>query len=191
MKQTAVYMRVSTLDQESGIQSQEKALKDYIISHNVQGVKWYRDRLSGATTNRPAFKKLQADIFAGKVDTVLSWKLDRLSRSMRDGINILCEWISRDIRVVAISQQLDFSGPIGQMIAGVLFAIGQMELENLRENTKRGLAAARARGVKLGKRATIFADDIQKLKDEGLNMTEIAKKLGKTRQAVYAALKRG
>ena len=91
MSATAVYLRVSTLDQDKGLLSQESALKDYLKGHKIRNVKWYRDKVSGATTNRPAFKRLQKDIFTGKVSTVICWKLDRLSRSMQDGVNVLTD----------------------------------------------------------------------------------------------------
>ena len=191
MKTTAIYLRVSTLDQEKGIRSQEKALREYVKAQGLPKSKWYRDRLSGSTTDRPVFTRLQRDIFSGRVGTVVCWRLDRLSRSLRDGINILCDWCDRGIRIVSVSQQLDFNGTTGQLIASVLFAVAQMERENLRENTKRGLAAAKARGVKLGKRPRLFAKDILPLRKSGMTVTEIAKKFGKSRQAIYDALKRG
>ncbi|MBI9019615.1 MAG: recombinase family protein [Phycisphaerae bacterium] len=165
------YLRVSTFEQESGLASQDKALKDYLAGHGITDVKWYRDRVSGSTTDRPALERLQKDIFSGKIKTVVCWKLDRLSRSLKDGINILTDWIEKDVRIVSVAQQLDFSGAAGQMIASVLFAVAAMERENIRENTKRGLAAAKARGVKLGKRARITADKVNELQAKGLNMT--------------------
>ena len=133
---------------------------------------------------------MQKAIFSGKVDAVVVWKLDRLSRSLKDGIIILTDWLEKGIRVIATSQQLDFSGAVGQMIASVLFAVAAMERENLRENTKRGIAAAKARGVKLGKRPKLFANDIVPLLQDGYSIAKVSKKLGKTRQAIYDALKR-
>ena len=186
----AVYLRVSTLDQEKGLQSQEKALRDYLRGHGIDNATWYRDRLSGSTTNRPAFEAMQRDVFTGKVKTVICWKLDRLSRSLRDGIAVLGDWLDKDVRVVAVSQQLDFSGAVGQMVAGVLFAVAQMERDNLRENTKRGLQAAKARGVKLGKRPKLFAKQIVPLIESGLSIGAVSLRLGKSRQAIYRALKR-
>jgi len=168
----------------------EKALKEYCNNHGLNNLLWYRDKITGSTTNRTAFNKLQSDIFDGKVDTVVCWKLDRLSRSLKDGINILTDWLEKDVRVIAIAQQLDFSGAAGQLIASVLFAVAAMERENLRENTKRGMAAAKAKGVKLGKRPKLFAKDIVPLLQNGLSIGETAEKLGKTRQAIYNALKR-
>lgn len=189
-KKVAAYCRVSTYDQEKGLQSQEKALRDYCNNHGFENLVWYKDKISGSKIDRPAFNKLQKAIFDGKINTVVVWKLDRLSRSLKDGINILTDWLEKDVRIIATSQQLDFSGAVGQMIASVLFAVAAMERENLRENTKRGIAAARARGVKLGKRPKLFAKDIVPLLQDGFSIARVSRKLGKTRQAVYDALKR-
>lgn len=190
IKVIAVYCRVSTLDQEKGLKSQEKSLQDYCNNLDFTNLAWYRDKITGSTTDRPAFNKLQRDIFTGKVNTVVCWKLDRLSRSLKDGINILTDWLEKKVRVIATAQQLDFSGAVGQLIASVLFAIAAMERENLRENTKRGMAAAKARGVRLGKRPKIFSKDIVPLLQSGLSIGDVATKLNKTRQAIYNALKR-
>lgn len=58
---------------------------------------------------------------AGK--TVMVWKLDRLSRRLRDGVNLLADWCDRGIRVVSITQQIDLSGPVGRMIAAVMLGL--------------------------------------------------------------------
>lgn len=191
MKTTACYIRISTLDQGKGLKSQEKALRDYCGNHGLRDVKWYRDVLSGSTTARPAFERLQQDIFTGRVHTVVCWKLDRLSRSLKDGINTLSDWLTKNVRVVSVTQQLDFSGPTGQLVASVLFAVAAMERENIRENTKRGLAAAKARGVKLGKRPRLFARDIVPMIEGGMSVAAVARTLGKSRQAIYDAISRG
>jgi len=121
---------------------------------------------------------------------VVCWKLDRLSRSLQDGINILCGWLKMDVRIVSVSEQLDFAGAQGQLFAAMLFALAAMQREGLRENTRRGMAAAKARGVKLGKRAKLHTADILPLLEHGLSLSEVAKRLGKTRQGIYAAFRR-
>lgn len=189
-KKVGVYCRVSTLDQTKGIKSQEHALKEYCINNGLTGRRWYRDKVTGATTNRPAFNRLQKDIFAGEVGTVVVWKLDRLSRSLKDGINTLCDWLKKDVRIIAITQQLDFSGATGQLVASVLFAVAAMERENLRENIKRGLNAAKARNVKLGRPHSDLIEKIMPLLKEGMSVAEVANKLDKTRQGIYDCLKR-
>lgn len=188
MMKAAVYLRVSTLDQEKGIASQEQAVRAYLKGHNLEAVT-FRDRLSGKNLERPGFKKLQKAIFLGQVDTVIVWKLDRLSRSLRDGVVVLSDWLEKGVRVIAISQQLDFGGAAGKLLAAVLFALGEMERDNLRENTKRGLAAARARGVVLGRPRVVDGKAIAALKQEGLGAAAIAEKLAISRQSVYMALR--
>jgi DNA invertase Pin-like site-specific DNA recombinase len=191
MERIGVYLRVSTFDkQNKGLDSQERALREYCLNHGFKNVTWYRDKMSGSTIDRPAFNKLQKDIFAGEINTVVCWKLDRLSRSLKDGINILTDWLKKDVRVIATAQQLDFSGTIGQMIAGILFAVAQMERENLRENTKRGIEAARAKGKRLGKRPLLFAKDIMPLLQGGSSIGQVATSLNKSRQAIYNCLAR-
>ena len=191
MKTVAAYIRVSTLEQDKGLDSQRRAIKQWAANNRIKGIRWYVDKVSAASTRRPEFNKLQKAIFAGKVGTVLVWKLDRLSRSLKDGIEVLTNWCDKGIRVVSVTQQIDFNGTVGQLIASVLLALAQMERENIRENTLRGLRAARARGVQLGRPVTLFAKDIKKLQKQGLNISQIAAKLGKSRQAIYDALERG
>lgn len=191
MKTTACYIRVSTADhQEKGLNSQRRALEQYAANHGLTNIRWFIDRASGGCMDRPAFDKLQAAIFQGRIHTVIVWRLDRLSRSLRDGINVLCSWLEQGVRIISVTQQLDFNGPTGQLIASVLFAVAAMERESLRENTRRGLAAAKQRGVKLGKRPRLFIEDIEPLLRQGLSVSQIAQRLGCTRPAVYNAAKR-
>ncbi len=192
MKFVALYMRVSTIDKQAGgLESQEDALKEYCRNHDLTSIRVYKDKMTGSRMDRPQLEKLQQDIFMGKISTVICWKLDRLSRSLKDGINLLVDWLDRDVRVIAISQQFDFSGSVGKLIASVLLGIAEMERQNIRENIVRGMNNARKNGKKIGGREPkVFAGDILRLKDQGLNMTQIAKDLGVTRQACYLALGR-
>lgn len=185
----AVYLRVSTTDQQNGLDSQEKALREYCHCHGIKP-KPYRDTVSGATTDRPSLKKLQADIFAGKIKTVIVWKLDRLSRSLRDGVSTLCDWLERGVRVVSVTQQFDFSGATGKLVASLLLGLAEMERESLRENTRRGMAAARARGSQIGRPKKLRASDIVHCVQQGDSMPSIAKRFGVTVPALYQCLKR-
>lgn len=191
-KQAAVYVRVSTLDQEKGKDSQRRALKSYCKNHSIKDYEWYVDKLSGANTKRPAFMRMQKDIFNGKVDTIVVWSLDRITRrGVKEGLDILIGWLDKKIRVVSVNEQLDFSGAMGELLASVFFAIARMQREALRENTKRGLKAAVARGSILGKRPRIFAKDIVKMIEKGFLMEDISTKLRVTKPALYLCLERG
>ena len=96
--------------------------------------------------DRTAFRQLQEAIFDGEVKTVVCWKLDRLSGSLRDGFNVLCDWCDRGLRVVSVTQQIDFSGTVGKMMASVLFAVAEMEQQTRRERQRAGIEAAKERG---------------------------------------------
>ena len=85
------------------------------------------------TMQRAAFQKLQAAIFAGEIDAVLVWKLDRLARSLKEGVNVLADWCKRGVRVIAVTQQIDLSGPVGHLIASLLFGIAEIELHHAKE----------------------------------------------------------
>lgn len=192
MKHTALYVRVSTANkQDKGLDSQEKALIEYCRNHGISDYRFYRDKQTGGNIDRPALKKLQEDIFRGRVSTVLCYKLDRISRDLRDGINLLVSWLEKDIRVVAITQGFDFSGSVGKLIASVLLAVAEMERANSRENICRGMWAAKKKGVRIGgSKPKISKAEVDALKAEGYRISEIARKLNCTRQTVYSATKR-
>ena len=105
-KITALYVRVSTLGkQDKGLESQEKALVEYCQNHGIGNYKFYKDKQTGGNLNRPALQKLQQDIFSGRISTVIVWKLDRISRSLKDGIGLLVDWLEDGLRIVAVSSR--------------------------------------------------------------------------------------
>jgi DNA invertase Pin-like site-specific DNA recombinase len=91
-KACAAYIRVSDYDQNEA--SQRDVIQTWLTGHGINpaSVTWYLDKgKSGDTMDSPAFAELQQAIFMGSVGTVLVYKLDRLSRSLRDGINVLTD----------------------------------------------------------------------------------------------------
>ena len=190
---TAVYIRVSTVGQnESG---QRREIQRWLTGNGLQDAVWFVDKESGDTLARPAFEKLQRDIFDGKVKTVVCWKLDRLSRSLKDGINTLCEWCDKGIRVVSVTQMIDFNGAVGKLIAAVLFAVAQMEQETRRERQAVGIAAAKERGIYKGRKkgaikSGVDLDRVAELRENGLTFSEIAQALGVSVSSVRRYLRR-
>lgn len=146
---TACYLRVSTSAQTDAGQAHE--VERYLAAQGIEAAEYYRDQASGANLKRPEFERLQSDVLAGKVHTVVVYKLDRLARSLRDGVAVLCDWLAQGVRIVSVTQQFDFAGATGKLIASVLLAIAEMERDAIAERTVAGLAAARARGVRLGR----------------------------------------
>ncbi len=198
-KTIACYTRVSTFEQTGAAQRAE--IEKWLESNGIQSerVRWYQDKETGATLKRPAFEKLQSDIFTGKVGTVVVWKLDRLSRNLRDGINVLADWADRGLKVVSITQQLEFNGTLGKMLATLLFGLAEMDLTNIRERQAAGIAAAKKRDATLplserayqGRRRETKKADAQRareLRDRGNKPREIAAALGISERTVFRYL---
>lgn len=177
----AVYIRVSTVGQNEAGQRREITRWLNGSGIDLANVRWFTDKATGTKLDRPDFAKMQREIFTGEIRTVVVWKLDRLSRSIRDGINILAAWCDRGIRVVSVTQQLDFSGALGKMLAAVLLGVGEMEQENRRERQAAGIAVAKERGIYSGRKpGTTKAKPgrAAQLRQRGLTVSEIASALG-------------
>ena len=173
--------------------SQKPEIRRWLQAHGIEPAtaEWFEDKETGRVLKRPAFDRLQEAIFAGTVKTVVVWKLDRISRRQRDGVNLLAEWCERGVRVVAVTQQIDLSGSVGRMVASVLFGLAEIESEYRRERQAAGIAVAKGRGVYRGRqRGTTKAAPrrARELRDRGLTVQEIATALGVGRRTVFRYL---
>jgi len=191
MKKIAAYIRVSTVSQN--LEGQKKAIQDWLSSHGLKA-DFYEDKSTGNNLDRPAFEKLQKDIFSGKVSTVVCFKLDRLSRSLKDGVSVLTDWLEKGVRVVSVTQQLDFSGVTGKLIASVLFAVAEMEQETRKERQKDGINVAKEKGAYKGRRKGATSkknnkERIYQMVGKGYKITEISTALSITRMTIYRVLK--
>jgi DNA invertase Pin-like site-specific DNA recombinase len=190
---TGIYIRVSSPKGQK-TDSQRAELEAWLKRQRISRTQWFEDRESATTLQRDAFQKLQAAIFAGEIDTVVVWKLDRLARSLKEGINVLADWCQRGVRMIAVTQQIDLSGPVGHLIASLLFGIAEIELNHTRERQAAGIALARKRGVYTGRRpgTTKAAPARAKaLRKQKLRVPEIAQALGVKERTVYNYLSHG
>lgn len=122
------------------------------------------------------------------------WKLDRLARNLREGVNVIADWCQRGVRVVSITQQIDLTGTTGRLIASLLFGVAEIELQHVRERQAAGIALAKERGIYRGRKpGTTKArpDRAQELEYKGLTRPEIARSLGVNKRTVYRYLKTG
>jgi len=187
---TAVYVRVSTTDQNP--EGQRKDIQRWLKGNGVTDVTWFVDRETGNHLDRPEFAKLQSAIFHGEIETVVVWQLDRLSRSLRDGINTLGDWLKKGVRLVSTTQLMDFSGSTGGLIASVLFAVAEIETSTRRERQAAGISAARDRGVYRGRKPGTKKADASRavsLREKGNTVAEIATAMGISLRTVARYLK--
>lgn len=189
-----VYLRVSTAQQKND--GQKAAIKRWLKGngHTADQVRWFEDQESGKTLKRPAFEQLQEAIFNGEVRTVVVFKLDRIARSLTDGVNVLGKWCEQGFRVVSVTQQIDLTGAVGELMTAVLFGLAGIEREYIRERQAAGIAEAKKRGVYQGRRKRTQKADPERAKElrsKGLKLAEIAEALGVSLASVKRYLKSG
>jgi DNA invertase Pin-like site-specific DNA recombinase len=187
----ACYCRVSSRSQKTDSQKAELTRWLAYQGHDLTAVQWFEDIERGQSLRRPAFVRLQRAISAGTITTVVVWKLDRLARRQQDGINLLTEWCRHNVRVVAVTQQIDLSGPVGRMVASVLFGLAEIEWEYRRERQAAGIAVAKAQGVYHGRQKGTTKAQPQRaatLRQRGLTVLEIATALGVSERTVFRYL---
>ncbi len=125
-----------------------------------------------------------------EIDAVLVWKLDRFGRSLVDLVTTLNELRELSVVFVSLTESLDFSTPSGRAMAGMLSTFAEFERDIIRERVIAGIANARAKGKPHGRprTASLMKDQIQKFKADGLNNSQIAKKLKISRGSVINQL---
>ena len=168
------------------IDSQVSEIQRWCDNNNFEPI-WFKDTGTGTNLDRPEFQRLQKEIFMGEAKTVVVTEISRVSRSLVDGLNTVADWLKKDIRLVATTQSFDFSGAMGQTIASLLFGFASIENEQRAERQARGILEAKKKGIYKGRKkgtTTVDIDRIVEYRRNGINLEDIAKKLGVGRSTV-------
>lgn len=193
-KHIAIYARVSSNHQD--IRSQEPDLKLYEEACGDAPVRWYVDKASGKTMDRPAWNRLDDDILTGKVSKLVVWRLDRLGRTAA-GLTALFEDLQRrGVGFESLRDKIDLETAAGRLMACVLASVAAYENEIRSERIRAGQAAARAQGKRWGggiKGRRIKVTDeqlivIRRLHSERMPIAQIARAVGLSRPTIYATL---
>ena len=178
------YARVSTIEQNPNLQTDALGLAGC--------QKIFIDKISGTTAQRPELDKLKEQLRAG--DTLVVWRLDRLGRSLKD----LIEWVAyldaQQVSLKSLQESIDTATPTGKLIFHIFGALAEFERNLIVERTNAGLAAARARGVKGGRKKKLDASQqktAQTMYDSRKHsIKEICQTLAITKPTLYKYLKR-
>jgi site-specific DNA recombinase len=151
MKRAFVYCRVSTEEQSQddhySLALQEERCRDYAKSKSWRVAKVRKDVGSGRNGDRPGFQELLQDVSAGAIDVVIVYRLDRLSRNVRDVYDFLERTRQADVGFVSTSEAFDTTCAMGRAMLGVAAVFSQLTREMIGENTRDGMAK-RARSGK-------------------------------------------
>src|SRR6202042_1347556 len=155
----AVYTRVSTeygLDQEfNSLDAQHEAAEAYIRSQAHDGWTLIRTRYddggySGGSTERPALQRLLADIRERKIDIILVYKVDRLTRSLTDFAKLVELFDAHNVSFVSVTQAFNTTNSMGRLTLNVLLSFAQFEREVIAERVRDKVAASKAKGLWMG-----------------------------------------
>jgi DNA invertase Pin-like site-specific DNA recombinase len=161
----AIYGRVSTTAQDTNLQMRE--VRQFVQRRGWQVAEEYIDKgISGSKEKRPALDKLMSDAKRRRFDAVVVYRYDRFARSLRHLVNALDEFRALGIEFVSIHEGVDTSTPNGRLVFGIFASIAEFERELIRARVRSGLAAAKERGIQLGRPALrkFSAADIRQLR---------------------------
>lgn len=180
------YARVSKADGSQVLDLQTDALK----AAGVREVDIYHDQASGKKDDRPGLTACLKALRSG--DTLVVWKLDRLGRSLRHLVNTVQDLSDRGIGFQVITGQganIDTTSASGKLIFGIFASLAEFERELIRERTIAGLAAARARGKKGGRRFQLTKGQVRlaqaSMRNRDTSVSELCRELGISRQTLY------
>ena len=178
------YCRVSSTGQSYEAQV-EKLIKYGVAEDCIRAEKVSGKSLEG----RNELNTLMSFLRSG--DTLVSTKLDRLGRSVRDIENIVNELEEKNISLVFTDQQIDTSNPTGKCFLQMLSVFSEFERNMIATRRNEGIEKAKANGVQLGRKPSIDRNQVMQLKQEGFNPTQIAKKMNINRTTVYRVFNAG
>ncbi len=178
------YARVSTDDQKLELQ------RDALRAEGCERI--FEEKLSGSGARLHARDELIG--YARRGDVVVVWKLDRLGRSLRDLIDMVTSLGERGVGLRSLRESIDTTTPAGRLTFHLFASLSEFEAEVVRERTRAGLAAARRRGAKLGRPASLSPEQVEMahamMANPNLSARQIAAELGVHRATLYRSLER-
>lgn len=176
-------MRVSTIDQCLDLQL------DALRAAGCERI--FEDRISGKSRKRPGLDEAFASLSEGQ--QLIVWRLDRLGRNFRDLVDLADELRERGAHLISLSEGIDTSSSVGEIVFRLLSVFSDFERNVIVERTNAGLAAAKARGVRFGRKPKLSdhqAKEARRLIDGGMKAHAVAARLGVGRSTLFRHLQK-
>lgn len=175
------YARVSTSEQSLDLQ-RDALLKAGVLPDNL-----HEEQVSGVAAKRPKLRNALLDAVDG--DTFVVWKLDRLGRSMLDLLQRIEEMEARGVKFKSLTEGIDTTTPAGRLLMHMIGSLAQFERDLIRERTRAGMEAVRARGQKFGAPTKLKLPEARKLFMDGKSVQQVAEHFDCSKSAVYNKFK--
>jgi len=187
----ALYSRVSTDKQITGLESQRRALEDYCKSKGISEYEVFEDfNIGGAKESRPQLDRMMKEVREGKFSAVIVYSFSRFARSTRYLLASLEEFSLLKVNFVSVSENIDLATPMGRAMFVIIAAIASLERELIVERVRNGMINAKAKGKRIGRPQTINDELIATLRAENYSYREISKMLNIGQGSITASLRR-
>ena len=186
----ALYARISTINHRQDPEVQLGELREFCQRRGFAIAQEYVDKgISGSREKRPALDKLLTDCRKRLVDAVVVYRYDRFARSLRQLVNALEEFRSLGIDFISIHEGVDTSTPNGRLVFGIFASIAEFERELIRDRVRSGLAAAKAKGKRVGRpRVAVDVRRIASLRCQGRSWAEVSRETGISKGTAQRAI---
>lgn len=175
-RRTALYARVSTQDQKSGLEAQVRALRLYCEQNGIEDYELYADEnQSGTKASRPSLDRMIKAVEAGEIETVVVFAFSRFARSVSHMLKGLEVFKKHKTNFVSLTEKIDLNTSLGNVVFIIISAIAQLERDLIAERVRNGLANARAKGKHIGRVKTRNSVLIRSLLDAGMSYREISR----------------
>jgi len=175
-RRTALYARVSTDGQVTGLESQIRALRLYCEQNKIVDYELFADEnQSGTKASRPGLDRMMKAVEDGEIDSVIVFAFSRFARSVSHMLKGLERMKKTGTNFISLTEKIDLNTSLGHVVFVILSAIAQLERDLIAERVRNGLANARAKGKRIGRVKTRNSVLIRNLLDAGLPFREIAR----------------
>ena len=187
MKRAALYLRVSTVDQNPETQLHD--LRQMAVQRGYQIVAEVADKISGVKARRPGLDGLMQDARRGRFDVVMVWACDRIARSTRHFLEVLDELNRLEVEFVSFRENIDTGGPLGRAIMVIVGAVAELERNLIIERVRAGMRRARLEGRHIGRRPLdLDRESIRRDRQQGRSLGQIAREHGISRATVHRVI---